>query len=394
MTLAPRRKAIRLELHFLDNIDAIAAQDWNRIAGTSQPFLRHEFLSALEATGCADAETGWLPRHAVLKDTHDRLIGLVPLYIKSHSMGEYVFDWAWADFWQRNGRAYYPKFLTAIPFSPCNGPRLCVDPELSAQEAQAVRQALIDGVITAAQRQGVSGWHVLFGDEHAASACREKGLLERRAWRYQWQNQGYADFDGFLAALTSKRRKTIRRELRQVAEQGIEFEQIEGERIRPQHWDQFYRFYHATYLKHGRFGYLTRKFFEQIARTLPEHLLLVMARENGQPIGAAFFLRSEDTLYGRYWGCIEERECMHFAACYYQGIDYCIRRGLQYFDPGTQGEHKIPRGFLPLPSPSFHWIADEPFIAPLRHFLDEEAILVDQVTKDLAQRSPFRTPES
>ncbi len=382
-----------VEASFLRAIDSIEASEWNRLAGTDYPFLRHEFLAALERTGCASAQSGWLPRHVVLRDDDGRLCGLAPLYLKSHSMGEYVFDWAWAGFWEQHGQAYYPKFLTAVPFSPCSGPRLVADPALPAESRTEIADSLAAVITGVAEQNDVSSWHILFPDPATADACRSRGLLTRHGWQYHWFNHDYADMDAFLASLTSKRRKNIRRELRLVREQGIEFEVLEAEDITPEHWRMFYGFYHATYMKRGQVGYLNLDFFLELSRTMPEHLVLILARRGREPAGAALCLRSATTLYGRYWGCIEDVDCLHFATCYYEGIRYCIQRGLQRFDPGVQGEHKIARGFLPVATESFHWIADPAFRPPLERFLEEESRMVDAVRDRLAAHSPYRQAE-
>ncbi len=374
-----------MQVHVHQDFDEIDAAGWNRLFGRDHPFTRHEFLAALEQSGSASAGTGWQPLHLTLREDDGALLAAMPLYLKSHSMGEYVFDWAWADFWQRNGRSYFPKLLTAIPFTPCVGPRIGC---LREADRPAVTASFFAAVRQLAAEHRFSSWHLLFPAE--AAATLPGGLLRRDGWRYQWTNAGYRDFGEFLASLSSKKRKNIRQEQRRLAEAGITFETLEAEAIRPEHWSHFYRLYQSTYLRHGQFGYLEADFFTRLAETMPEHLVLVRALRAGACIGAALYLRSADTLYGRYWGCSDPLPGLHFATCYYQGIDYCIRRGLKTCDPGVQGEHKIARGFLPVRTHSWHWLADPELGRAVGHFLEQERDAVDAITEDLGRRSPYR----
>ncbi len=376
-----------VQVHVHQSFEEIDPAGWNRLFGRDHPFTRHEFLSALERSGSADKNTGWQALHLVLRDETGAMRAAMPLYLKSHSMGEYVFDWAWADFWQRSGGSYYPKLLTAVPFTPCVGPRIgCLEETDRAMATAAFARAAQE----LAQTHRLSSWHLLFAD--TPPDIQQPRLLQRDGWRYQWQNAGYADFDAFLASLSSKKRKNIRQELRRLQEAGVSFRTLEAEDIRPEHWDHFYRLYQSTYLRHGQVGYLQPEFFSRLAASMPEHLVLIQAVRGEACIGAALYLRSADTLFGRYWGCSEPLPGLHFATCYYQGIEYCIRRGLQVCDPGVQGEHKIARGFLPVRTHSWHWLAAPELARAVGVFLDQERDAVEGITEQLAQRSPYRQP--
>ncbi len=377
-----------MEIRFHHSITEIPGSEWNRLFGCDHPFTRHEFLAALESSGSACAATGWQPAHLSVRDAGGSLRAAMPLYLKSHSSGEYVFDWSWADFWQRQGRSYYPKLLTAIPFTPCSGARLG-HPELPDRERTELFMLVNAAVRELAAQHRLSSWHVLFPSE-PEPLFEAAGFLRRDGWRYLWNNKGYGHFDDFLAALSSKKRKNIRQELRGLEVAGIRFDVLEAEAISTEHWDHFYRLYQATYLRHGQLGYLEPGFFQSLSESMCEHLVMVRALRDEQCIGAALCLRSATTLYGRYWGCTEAVPGLHFATCYYQGIAYCIQRGLQVFDPGVQGEHKIARGFLPAITHSWHWIADPELGRAVQIFLQQESEAVGELTGQLAQRTPFR----
>ena len=373
-----------LILKELPAVEAVPAAQWNALVDDDHPFLRHEFLHALEASGAASRSAGWQPGHLTLWRGDD-LVGIMPFYRKYNSYGEYVFDWSWADAWERAGGDYYPKGLTAIPFTPAPGPRLAladdVDP-LAAREALA--QAWED--------KSLSSWHLLFAEDSEVDAWRtaRPELLVRHGVQFQWQDRGFGDFDGFLAALTSKRRKSIRRERRLVAEQGLVLQRLEGEAIGEPELAHFYRCYEITYLERGRQGYLNLDFFRRLRRTMPEALLLIQARLNGRPVAAALCLQGSRTLYGRYWGSEVLADCLHFEACYYQGIEHCLARGLTRFDPGTQGEHKLARGFAPRRLRSLHYIADPRLRAAVARFCAEERRHVNAYCRAAEEALPFR----
>ncbi|MEP1595465.1 MAG: GNAT family N-acetyltransferase, partial [Halieaceae bacterium] len=342
-------------VEFATSLATISADDWDRVAGEDYPFLRHKFLLGLEETGCTTADSGWQPCHVVLRRGSDA-IAVMPMYLKSHSYGEYVFDWSWADAWQRSGLDYYPKLVSAIPFTPATGPRLCIG---EGEDAAAVTSTVLQAIQQLASKRGISSWHILFPSQAVSDELLQLGLHQRVATQFHWFNDGYKTFDEFLSTFSSRKRKNLRRERKRVIEQGLRLETRTGSEIEDQHWQQFYTFYQMTYAKRsGHGGYLTREFFIQTAAAMGDQVVMVMAYHEDSPVAGALYFRSADTLFGRYWGCEREFDCLHFEACYYQGIEYCIEHGLQRFDPGAQGEHKIQRGFHPVHTYSNHWIAD------------------------------------
>lgn len=376
-----------LSLRFIDSIEDIAAADWDAVLTSDYPFLRHAFLGALERSGATTARSGWQPRHLLL-ESGGRLVGHLPLYLKHHSYGEYVFDWSWADAYRRHGLPYYPKLLSAIPYTPATGPRLSLRPEVDTETAHAA----VIAELQAYCRERASSLHVLFptGDESALWG----ELSERIAPQYHWFNRGYRDFEDFLDTFSSRKRKNLRKERRRVAEQGVTLRFVEGAAIDASLWQHFYHCYQMTYAKRsGHGGYLNEGFFQDIGRCMPDNLLLVVAERDGQPVAAALNFKDSTTLYGRYWGCVQELEYLHFEACYYQGIEYCIEHGLQRFDPGAQGEHKIQRGFEPVVTRSRHWIVDEQFRGAIDHFLVEETRAIHDYLVEARALLPFKQCE-
>ena len=363
----------------VDSLASVEAAEWNHLAGP-QPFVRHEFLSALIECGCAAGRTGWQPRFLLLRRA-GALAGAMPLFAKSHSYGEYVFDWAWADAHERNGVEYYPKLLSAVPFTPVRGRRLLArsDPE---------RRALIAAALELAR--GASSLHVLFPLEEEAELLREHGLLLRRTVQFHWRNEGYADFEAFLARMSHARRKTIRQERRRVREAGVQLSWLEGTAIEPGHWAFFNRCYRGTYAAHGSSPYLNLAFFRRLGTRLPHHVAMLLAERNGSPIASALFLKDEKTLYGRYWGAIEHVPLLHFECCYYQAIEFAIRHGLKTFEGGAQGEHKLFRGLLPVETLSAHWLAHPRFARAIEDFLERESAGVERYVNELCEHSPFK----
>ncbi len=349
--------------------------------------MRHAFLQALEASGSVSAEAGWQPLHLEVIQG-DTCVLVMPLYLKSHSWGEYVFDWAWADAYERNGLAYYPKLLNAIPFTPASGPRYGTS--LPETQALALVPELLEQVM---QQTQASSWHCLFPPpdmiKHANSP-----VLARLGCQYHWFNRDYRDFDDFLSRFNARKRKAVKRERRKVEQQGIQLQRLSGAQIQPSQLDQFYHFYQSTYLKRGRRGYLSADFFHRLHQSMPEQMLLVQAERDGLAIAGALYFIGEDSLYGRYWGCNADYDSLHFEACYYQGIEYCIEHGLKRFDPGAQGEHKIQRGFEPTQTWSLHRIADPRFERAIEEFLEEERDLMEQQIAELTTWLPFRQPDS
>jgi hypothetical protein len=379
-----------LELQFIDSIHRVAAEEWDAVAGDDYPFLQHAFLAALEDSGATTAETGWLPQHLVIREG-GVLCGLLPLYIKSHSYGEYVFDWAWADAYRRHGLEYYPKLLSAIPFTPATGPRLCLRDDL---EADALYTVVVEQLQRRAEQLGASSAHILFPDVNDAERWQRAGLLQRVGPQYHWFNRGYQCFDDFLATFSSRKRKNLRKERRTVADQGLRLERLPGSDVSESQWRFFFHCYQMTYAKRsGHGGYLSEAFFQAIARSMADRLLLVLAYEGDVPAAAALNFQGADTLFGRYWGCIREYDFLHFEACYYQGIEHCIEQGLSKFDPGAQGEHKIQRGFEPITTYSQHWLADASFSDAVARFLHTEQRHIAEYLQEAAQALPFKQGE-
>jgi len=378
-----------MHLSVTHSLENVAPPAWNRVAGTDNPFLRHEFLAALEASGCIAEARGWRPQHLLLHaDGPGRgsLLGAVPLYLKHHSYGEYVFDWAWADAYRRAGLEYYPKLVAAVPFTPATGPRLLVAPEAPPD----THARLIDGARALADELNVSSLHWLFTDDADTRELEQHGLLRRSGFQFHWLNHDYRSFDDFLAGFSAEKRKKVKRERRQVRDAGITLEAVEGAAIGPELWDIFYEFYLSTVHKHGAHAYLTRAFFGELSRRMPENLLLILARRGQDCLAGAFFVRGADTLYGRYWGARADVHSLHFETCYYAAIDYCIARGLKRFEAGAQGEHKLTRGFLPTPTYSAHWLRHPEFNRAVADFLRRERGGVDSYIDELDRHSPFK----
>jgi len=375
-----------MEVKQINSMTQVDCAAWNRLAGDAYPFLRHEFLLALEQSGSVCAQTGWEPAHLLVMDD-DELLAFMPLYLKRHSWGEYVFDQQWAQAYRQQGLDYYPKWLTAIPFTPCQGARIVIQ---AAADLLEITQLLLDFIKQLADKRDVSSWHCLFPTEPQAELLRSLGLSIREGVQFQWLNRGYHDFNAYLQTLTAGKRKMIKRERRRIGEQGVSLLRIAGPDVSEAQWRAFFRFYAMTYLKRGSAPYLNLAFFQQIAATMAEQLLLVLAVKDGDTIAAALSFVGADTLYGRYWGCDEQYHSLHFEVCYYQGLDFCIEHGLQRFDSGAQGEHKIARGFEPITTYSAHWIKDARFAKAIGRFLVEEQEVMQRYKQDAAFYLPFK----
>ncbi len=364
----------------------IPAANWNALANPPgqafNPFVAHAFLASLEASGSVGGKTGWLPQHLVLEE-NGAIVGLVPCYLKSHSMGEYVFDHGFADAFHRAGGRYYPKLQVAVPFTPVTGPRfLAVTP--------ARRVALADGLKAMAQEVGASSVHVTFPLEEEWSTLASRGFLQRQDIQFHWHNQGYATFADFLTSLSSAKRKNIRKERQAVADNGITFEHASGASLREEHWDHFFRFYMDTGARKWGKPYLTRSFFLHLHESMRDHVLLVLAKRGGQIIAGALNLIGSDRLYGRNWGCIEDHPFLHFETCYYQAIDFAIANGLKVVEAGAQGEHKLARGYLPVKTYSLHYFGHSGLARAVAGYLDSERAAIDENQQELAEHSPFR----
>jgi hypothetical protein len=368
-------------IEIVDTLAGIAAEQWNGLAGRN-PFLSHEFLSALHETGCAGSATGWTPQYLLLRDD-DALAGAMPLYLKTHSYGEYVFDWAWADAYHRHGLAYYPKLVSAIPFTPVSGARLLA-------RTDEARDALIRAALEYARVLKVSSLHCLFPTRSEAQQMVGHGMMARTTVQFHWENRSYASFEEFLASFSHDKRKKVRQERRKVSETGITFKWLEGDEIRERDWAFFHRCYRQTYREHHSSPYLNLEFFCRIGRTLPRHTVLVIAEGDGKAIAASLNIRDSARLCGRYWGTLQYHPGLHFETCYYQGIEYCIARGISSFEGGSRGEHKLARGLMPVETWSAHWLAHPEFANAIEKFLQRESSGMENYVDELNERSPFR----
>lgn len=374
-----------LHARFHPRLDAIEAADWDALVADDNPFVGHAFLAGLERHGCLSPEHGWQPHHlGVYAD--DRLVAAAPLYLKGNSHGEFVFDWSWAAAYERHGLAYYPKLLAGVPYSPVTGPRLLAG---RGEETAALRRVLVELLARETGRLDLSSAHANFVADDDAAVLAEAGWLARGDWQFHWHNRGWADFDDFLAALSSKKRKNIRQERAQVSRAGIVCTRVHGGDLDAATWSQVHRLYRQTFDAHGNYAALTPAFFGHLGSALPTRSLVVLCHHHGELIAMALFLRSADTLYGRYWGADVEVPGLHFEACYYQGIDYCLREGLTHFEPGAQGEHKVARGFLPVATRSFHHVVDGRFRAAIAEALREETRALDAYRRDVLAHSPY-----
>ncbi|MGZ5889943.1 MAG: GNAT family N-acetyltransferase [Hyphomicrobium sp.] len=376
----------------VSRIAEIEAEDWDACANpdpaTHNPFLAHAFLKALEDSGCVgDKRTGWLPHHIVLNDGHGGIAGCVPCYVKLNSAGEYVFDYGWAEAYQRAGGAYYPKLQAAVPFTPVPGRRLLVRPGPDAERRQKLLAA---AAVEVARRLGASSLHLTFLTEEVWRALGAQGFLQRTDQQFHWRNEGYAKFDDFLARLSSRKRKTVRKERAEALGRGLTIERITGADLREEHWDAFFAFYQDTGSRKWGHPYLNRRFFSLLGEAMADRCLLVMAKRDRRYIAGSLNLIGGDCLYGRYWGAIEHHPCLHFEVCYYRAIDYAIEHGLARVEAGAQGEHKLARGYMPVTTYSAHWIANAAFRTAIANYLDSEREHVAETVEALAELGPYR----
>ena len=371
--------------HIVSSLDEVGQSAWDALVlGQDQanPFLSYAFLHALHQSGSASAETGWQPQFLTLYDG-DALAAAMPLYVKLHSYGEYVFDWAWADAYHRNGVEYYPKLLSAIPFTPVTGPRMM------ARDEHA-RAALLKVLRQTQKASGVSSTHILYPPENQVQQLEDAGFMLRSGVQFHWLNAGYANFDDFLATLEKKKRKNIRAERRKVAEAGVTLRRVRGIDATGDDWKLFNRCYQGTYQAHHSTPYLNLDFFQRIGRTMPENILLVIAEREGKPIASSLVIHSASTLFGRYWGELEHVPCLHFETAYYQPLEFCIEQKIAVFEGGAQGEHKMARGFLPTKTWSAHWLAHPAFADAIERFLEREKGGIDDYIDELNDRNPFK----
>lgn len=382
----------QIEIEAIQSLAQIDAADWDACAcpeattgRPEDPFTTHRFLKALEDSGSVGPGTGWQP-HYLIARAEGQIIAAAPLYAKSHSQGEYVFDHSWAEAYMRAGGRYYPKLQMAVPFTPATGRRFLTRPGFQ----DTGRAALLQGAVQLAANNGISSLHITFCTGDEAAAGQDMGLLHRIGQQFHWENAGYADFDAFLAQLSSRKRKNIRKERSTAQGFGGEIRQLTGDQIQPHHWDAFWTFYQDTGSRKWGSPYLTRAFFDIAHDTMRDDILLVMAERDGQPVAGALNFIARDALFGRYWGCIEDHPCLHFEACYYQAIDYAIANGLARVEAGAQGQHKLARGYMPVATHSLHWIADPGFRSAVEDYLEAERNEVGEEIEILTDWGPFR----
>jgi len=385
------RDAVAIKI--VKSLSEVSPEAWDACAGTDNPFVRHAFLSALEDSGSATGETGWLGQHLVIEDPAGGIAACAPLYLKNHSYGEYVFDWGWADAYERAGGRYYPKLQCAVPFTPVTGPRLLVNEALPDGQRREMRLALVAGMAQLAQNLGVSSLHVTFPTEAEWEMFGDAGYLQRIGQQFHWENKGFKTFDDFLDELSSRKRKNIKKERRAVHDAGLDIRILEGTDITEAHWDAFFQFYMDTSDKKWGQAYLTRRFFSLLGARLGRAVVLIVVEKDGRPVAGALNLRGGDTLYGRNWGCVADYKFLHFEACYYQAIDYAIANGLKWVEAGAQGPHKVQRGYLPRRTFSVHWIADKGFRDAVSDFLKDESRGIEREMSAYGAFSPFKKSE-
>jgi len=378
-------------LHSLATIEPIA---WDRCAGPDDPFMRHAFLYALEKSGSASAETGWAPHHLVIEGPDGGLLAAAPVYLKNHSYGEYVFDWGWADAFERAGGAYYPKLQCSVPFTPVTGRRLLVRDDLPEGRKNELMTALAAGMVELARKSDASSVHITFPTEQEWTRLGDLTFVKRVGQQYHWENRGYGSFDDFLGDLTSRKRKQIRKERKKVADLGLDIRILTGDTIEERHWDAFYRFYRSTSDKKWGPSYLTRSFFSMIGEEMGDDIALVYVEDDGQPVAGALNLIGGEALFGRNWGCLKTHKFLHFEACYYRAIDFAIERGLARVEAGAQGPHKVQRGYIPNRTYSAHWFADAGLGSAIGDFVQRERRGVEYEIAMMMEDLPFRNGEN
>ena len=376
-----------MKINFIDSIEKINKEDWDAVLSSKYPFLKYEFLKALEVTNCVSPEQGWTPLHLIASE-NERIVAIMPLYIKTDSQGEFIFDWSWADAYYRNGLNYYPKLVSSIPFTPASGPRILIADETRSREViEEISRALKQ--IT--EESDFSSVHILLANKNEIKDFSQENFSLRTSYSFHWFNNHYLSFENFLQDMTSRQRKNIKKERKKINDQGVKVSRICGSEITLEMLETFYQFYQVTYLKRGMRGYLNFEFFKKIVDSIPETIMLVLAKNNsGEYVAGALNFFDDEKLYGRYWGCLQEYDSLHFETCYYQGIEFCIEEKLKSFDPGVQGEHKIKRGFCPIETFSLHWIKDLRFKKAIDDFLDRERKHILEYNQDRRALLPFK----
>ena len=380
-----------MKIGFHNSIEEISKNEWNSLLNDiNYPFLKHDFLQLLENTNCVGAKTGWIPLHiTVSKD--NSLLAAMPLYLKSHSQGEFVFDHSWANAFYQHGLDYYPKLVSSIPHTPASGPRFLIK---EGENKKELFEMIKEGVKNIAAKNNISSWHILFPMEEEVDFYDDSNLSIRKNAQFIWFNKNFESFEDYISSFRARHRKNVKKERDKIKKQDLILETFSGEKLSYDLLNKFYKFYLSTNIKRSGFsGYLTKQFFLNFPPTLFKNLVIVFAKKKStdEMVGGSLFFRDNKNLYGRYWGCIEEFDCLHFECCYYQGIDYCIKNKLQKFDPGVQGEHKIKRGFFPTETYSAHWIADERFREAIEDFVNKEERHINYYLEDAKKLLPFKT---
>jgi len=380
-----------MQFKIVNSIAEIGRERWQKVYSGDSPFLRFEFLQAQEKYGCVGEHVGWIPYHAVIEDqSSSELLGIMPLYIKTNSYGELVFDWAWANAYERTGREYYPKLVSAIPYTPVTGERMLINPSANRE---SVEKKLIEGVLKDAQAHNFSSIHCLFPELELCHVFANYKFEKRLGCQFHWHNEGYECFDEFLSKLTSRKRKNIRKERARVKAQGFQYRVLQGDEIEDELWPVIYEFYKKTFDEKGGYATFTLPFFKNISECMGEQLLVILAYDDEKPVASAIFYKDSHHLYGRHWGCLDQFDSLHFEVCYYMGIEYAIKHGIKHFEPGAQGEHKISRGFLPALTWSSHWIKDPQFSLAIEQFIERERIYMKDYIQELQKHSPFKVIE-
>ena len=380
-----------MKIIFNKSVSEIKKKDWDSLIPQNEyPFLKYDFLNLLESSNSVGQDSGWVPMHLTLEDKGE-IIAAVPLYLKNHSQGEFVFDHAWANAFYQHGLDYYPKLVSSIPHTPATGPRILIQNSYKLKELVPV---ILEAIKSISEMNNISSWHILFPDELELDAYQESSLSVRKNAQFIWFNENYKDFDDYLDSFRARHRKNVKKEREKLSQQNLKINHYSGEELNQNLMDNFYNFYLSTNLKRsGHEGYLTEKFFKQAINNLSQNIVLMMATEKSSDriVGGSFFFKDKENLYGRYWGCLEEFDCLHFECCYYQGIDYCIKNSLKRFDPGVQGEHKIKRGFKPTETFSAHWIADDRFRSAIDDFVIREESHIRKYVNEAKKYLPFKT---
>ncbi len=387
----PKSVSTDINFSFISSLNNVQRADWNALLEDDNPFLCYEFLSALEQNDCLGEKYGWYPHHLIVRDVAGALIAATPLYIKTNSYGEFVFDWSWASAYEQAGLNYYPKLISSIPYTPATGKRLLLSPKLSSEQQVDVASKMIQATLSESEKLNMSGTHWLFNEADECNYFREQGQMFRLGCQYHWHNHNYESFDQFLDKFISRKRKKVKQERRYVKEQYIEIKRMHGNELNEEQWQQIHRLYENTFYRKSGIPTLSLEFFKEVGSTMGEQIMLVLSYSDEQLVACAINFRSSHTLYGRFWGCTHAFHSLHFEACYYQGIEYAIFNKLKVFEPGAQGEHKISRGFLPTKTWSAHSIHDSRFEPSIRDFCKREQEYMQQDYDELMMLSPYRS---